>query len=103
MARVLRPGGHVLVLDFSLPAPLLRWFYRPYLHHVLPHIAAFLTGDRGAYEYLGASIESFPRGAEMCALLRDAGFSAFAPLPLSGGIVTIYTGVRIVQPPGDLA
>ena len=103
MARVLHPGGQVLILDFSLPSPPLRWLYRPYLHHVLPHIAAFLTGDRGAYEYLGASIESFPRGAEMCALLREAGFSAAAPLPLSGGIVTIYTGAKIARPPGDAA
>jgi demethylmenaquinone methyltransferase/2-methoxy-6-polyprenyl-1,4-benzoquinol methylase len=94
MARVLRPGGHVLILDFSLPGPPLRWLYRPYLHHILPHIASLLTGDRGAYEYLGDSIESFPRGAEMCALVGEAGFTDSVSEPLSGGIVSIYTGRR---------
>jgi demethylmenaquinone methyltransferase/2-methoxy-6-polyprenyl-1,4-benzoquinol methylase len=99
MARVLRPGGHVLILDFSLPAPPLRWLYRPYLHHILPHIAAFLTGDRGAYEYLGASIESFPRGEEMCALLKETGFTAPVSEPLSGGIVSIYTAAKPARSP----
>ena len=63
MARVLRPGGLLLVMDFSLPefAPL-REFYRLYLHKVLPRFAAAITGNKEAYEYLGSSIESFPRG-----------------------------------------
>ena len=94
MARVLAPGGHVLVLDFSLPRAPLRWIYRPYLHHVLPRVAAWVTGERGAYEYLGESIEKFPRGAEMCALLHAAGFAGAACEPLSGGIVSIYTGTK---------
>ena len=94
MARVLRPGGHLLVLDFSLPSPPLRWLYRPYLHHVLPRLAAWITGDRGAYEYLGDSIEKFPRGAEMGALLRDAGLADAVCEPLSGGIVSIYTAAK---------
>lgn len=94
MARVLVPGGHVLVLDFSLPGAPLRWIYRPYLHHVLPRIAAWVTGQRGAYEYLGESIEKFPRGREMCALLHAAGFAAPQCEPLSCGIVSIYTGSK---------
>ena len=63
MARVLRPGGVLLVMDFSLPefAPL-RKLYRLYLHNVLPRFAAAITGNKEAYEYLGSSIESFPRG-----------------------------------------
>ena len=63
MARVLRPGGVLLVMDFSLPEfPPLRRLYRLYLHHVLPRFAAAITGNKEAYEYLGSSIESFPRG-----------------------------------------
>lgn len=92
MRRVLRTGGHVLVLDFSVPNPPLRWIYRPYLHRVLPAIAGFLTGERGAYQYLGESIERFPCGERMVRLVEEAGFEEAACEPLSGGIVSIYTG-----------
>ena len=92
MRRVLRPGGHVLILDFSVPPAPLRWVYRPYLHHVLPRIAGWLTGERGAYEYLGESIERFPAGAAMCALLEEAGFENPSAERLTGGIVSLYTG-----------
>lgn len=94
MARVLAPGGHLLVLDFSVPPAPLRWVYRPYLRHVLPIIAGLLTGDRGAYDYLGASIEAFPHSEAMCALIREAGLTDAHCEPLTGGIVSLYTAVR---------
>ncbi len=90
--RVLRPGGHLLVLDFSMPEnPLLAALYRPYLHHVLPRIAGCITGNSSAYDYLGESIEAFPRGDAFLELLRACGYHAPAELPLSCGIATIYT------------
>ena len=92
MHRVLKPGGHVLVLDFSVPPVPLRWAYRPYLHHVLPRIAGALTGEKAAYEYLGDSIERFPAGAAMCALMETEGFQNADCEPLTGGIVSLYTG-----------
>jgi demethylmenaquinone methyltransferase/2-methoxy-6-polyprenyl-1,4-benzoquinol methylase len=92
MHRVLKPGGHVLILDFSVPPAPLRWVYRPYLHRVLPWIAGCLTGERGAYEYLGDSIERFPSGAAMCRLLEEAGFASPSAERLTGGIVSLYTG-----------
>ncbi len=91
MHRVLAPGGHLLVLDFSVPPPPLRYLYRPYLRHVLPWLAAFLTGERSAYDYLGDSIEKFPQGDAMCALIRDAGFAEARCTPLTAGIVSLYT------------
>ena len=94
MRRVLRPGGHVLVLDFSIPPPPLRWLYRPYLHHALPRIAALLTGEKSTYEYLDDSIENFPAGDAMCVLLRETGFENPVCEPLSGGIVSLYTAGR---------
>jgi len=94
MRRILHPGGHALILDFSVPLPPLRWVYRPYLHHVLPRVAALLTGKKAAYDYLGASIEQFPQGAAMCVMLEEAGFADPEHQPLSGGIVSLYTATR---------
>jgi demethylmenaquinone methyltransferase/2-methoxy-6-polyprenyl-1,4-benzoquinol methylase len=88
--RVLAPGGHLLILDFSLPDPPLRWVYRPYLHYILPSLAALLTGEAAAYEYLGDSIETFPMGAAMCSLIENCGFQHATSERLSAGIVTVY-------------
>jgi demethylmenaquinone methyltransferase/2-methoxy-6-polyprenyl-1,4-benzoquinol methylase len=94
MARVLEPGGHLLVLDFSLPRGRLRPVYRTYLHRVLPWLARIVTGEKQAYDYLGASIEKFPGGAVMCELMERSGFVEATAEPLSGGIVTIYCAQR---------
>ena len=91
MARVTRAGGKLLILDFSLPTfPGLRWGYRFYLHHVLPRVAGWMTGQRAAYQYLSGTIERFPSGAEMVALLTANGFAKASATPLSGGIASIY-------------
>ncbi len=95
MSRVVRPGGHLLVLDFSLPDGLLRQLYRPYLHHVLPRLAGWLTGEPAAYQYLGDSIEAFPSGAALCKIAENHGWCEVSSKPLSGGIVSIYTGNKL--------
>ncbi len=94
IARVLRPGGHVLVLDFSIPRPPFRALYRFYLHRVLPAFARLLTGDRQAYEYLGASIEKFPTGTAMNGMIGAAGFADANCEPLTGGVVSLHTARR---------
>ena len=94
IARVLRVGGHVLVLDFSIPRPPLRALYRFYLHRVMPAFARLLTGDRRAYEYLGASIEKFPGGTAMNAMIEAAGFADANCEPLTGGVVSLYSARR---------
>jgi demethylmenaquinone methyltransferase/2-methoxy-6-polyprenyl-1,4-benzoquinol methylase len=99
MARVLKPGGHLLILDFSMPRPPLRGLYRAYLHHVLPRLAALLTGRKPAYEYLGGSIEKFPCGGAMTRLIEANGFAGAGCEPLSGGIVSLYTAVRAAAHP----
>jgi demethylmenaquinone methyltransferase/2-methoxy-6-polyprenyl-1,4-benzoquinol methylase len=94
MRRVLRSGGHVLILDFSLPkAAIIRAGYRLYLHRWVPLMGAALTKQRSAYDYLGESIENFPSGSAMTRLIEQSGFVQAAAEPLTGGIVTIYTGV----------
>lgn len=94
MRRVVRAGGHLLILDFSVPRPPLRWFYRPYLHGLLPRLAMLLTRQKRAYEYLADSIEDFPHGEAMRLLLQEAGFVEAKCQPLSGGIVGLYTARR---------
>ena len=94
MRRVLKPGGRLVILDFALPAGWLRAPYRFYLHHVLPRLAGWLTGQRDAYEYLGGSIEAFPSGRAMTGLLETCGFGAATASPLTGGVVAIYEGTR---------
>lgn len=93
MRRVLRPGGHLLVLDFSLPDGILRGPYRWYLHRVLPKLAGWLTRQADAYEYLGGSIEEFPMGEEMTGLIGRCGFTDADAIPLTFGVASIYTGV----------
>jgi len=95
MWRALKPNGHLLVLEFSLPRmPILRAIYRFYLHRCLPLLGSLLTGTKSAYDYLGDSIEEFPDGSAMCELMAANGFSDATAAPLTGGIVTIYTAQK---------
>jgi demethylmenaquinone methyltransferase/2-methoxy-6-polyprenyl-1,4-benzoquinol methylase len=95
MARVLKPHGHLLVLEFSLPRmSILRAVYRFYLHRCLPLLGSFLTKKKSAYDYLGDSIEQFPNGEAMLRLMQANGFKQAAAEPLTVGIVTVYTAQR---------
>lgn len=94
MARVLTPGGHLLVLDFSLPPAPLCAPYRFYLHRILPHLAGLVTREKSAYEYLGASIEAFPSGGAMTKLISECGFVSAKCEALSAGIVSLYTAMK---------
>lgn len=89
--RVLRPGGHLLVLDLGIPEGWAAAPYRFYLHRVLPRLAGCLTGETETYSYLGRSIEQFPRGEAFLSLLHSTGYVAPVALPLFGGIARIYT------------
>ncbi len=92
MRRVLRPGGRLLVLEFSLPHPLIRPLYLFYLRNILPRIGGFLSGDPSAYKYLNTTIESFPYGRDFCALMEEAGLTNVKAHPLTFGIATLYQG-----------
>jgi demethylmenaquinone methyltransferase/2-methoxy-6-polyprenyl-1,4-benzoquinol methylase len=95
MSRVLKPNGHLLVLEFSLPTmPMLRAIYRFYLHRCLPVLGSFLTKTKSAYNYLGDSIEEFPGASAMRELMQANGFTRPRFEPLTGGIVTIYTSQK---------
>ena len=94
LARALRPGGVLLVLEFSSPlgpfAPILGWWAR----NVPPRIGRVLSGDSEAYSYLPASVSTFPDRAEMRRNLTAAGLDQVRARALTGGVVTLYEGVR---------
>jgi demethylmenaquinone methyltransferase/2-methoxy-6-polyprenyl-1,4-benzoquinol methylase len=94
ISRVLRPQGHLLVLDFSIPTGTLRPAYRFYLHRCLPLLATIVTGQKAAYDYLGGSIEKFPSGGEMVELIERNGFTLATAEGLTGGIATIYSAEK---------
>jgi demethylmenaquinone methyltransferase / 2-methoxy-6-polyprenyl-1,4-benzoquinol methylase len=95
MHRVLRPGGRVAVLEFSIPGSVLvRAFYLPYFRHVLPRIGRMVSGHGSAYTYLPASVDSFIPPPVMLDLLRGCGSREVSATPLTFGIVTLYTGVK---------
>jgi demethylmenaquinone methyltransferase/2-methoxy-6-polyprenyl-1,4-benzoquinol methylase len=94
MHRVLNVGGHLVILDFSMPEGLLRIPYGLYLEKVMPAIAGRVTGHRDAYEYLCTSIGEFPSGKAMTGLLGHCGFTETACRPLTCGIVSVYQGTR---------
>lgn len=99
MARVLTSGGHLLVLDFSLPSGPFRQAYRLYLHRCMPWLAAMVTGRKDAYDYLGASIEAFPSGEAMRTLLSANGFEHVSVTSLTGGIASIYLAAKAESRP----
>ncbi len=96
MSRVLERGGHLLVLEFSLPKiSAVRAIYRFYLHRCLPLLGFLLTNKKSAYDYLGNSIEEFPSGPAMIDLIEANGFRRARQQPLSYGIATIYTAQSV--------
>ncbi|MFP4502591.1 MAG: bifunctional demethylmenaquinone methyltransferase/2-methoxy-6-polyprenyl-1,4-benzoquinol methylase UbiE [Candidatus Hydrogenedentota bacterium] len=95
MYRALKPGGRVLILEFSLPRNrLVRWGYLVYFRHVLPRIGGLVSGDAPAYRYLNETVETFPYGEAFCTLLRGAGFREVKALPYTFGIATLYIGEK---------
>jgi demethylmenaquinone methyltransferase / 2-methoxy-6-polyprenyl-1,4-benzoquinol methylase len=95
MARVLRAGGRLAILEFGVPKiPGVRALYLWYFRRVLPLIGRMISGHTGAYSYLPASVGTFPPPAEFVTLLRQAGFAEVRAVPLTFGIVYLYTAVK---------
>jgi len=94
MLRVLRPGGRLIVLEFSQPYFWFRPFYYLYLRGVLPWVARWMTGDRDAYLYLGSSISEFPDRAGLCREIENSGFSQVQAKALTFSIVALHEGVK---------
>jgi demethylmenaquinone methyltransferase/2-methoxy-6-polyprenyl-1,4-benzoquinol methylase len=95
MYRVLRPGGTIVVLEFSRPAAFpLRQLYFFYFRRILPLVGRLVSGSRHAYTYLPETVLKFPEGTEFLRILQDTGFRETAQERLTFGIASVYTGVR---------
>lgn len=91
--RVLRPGGLLVVLEFSQPRAFpVKQLYRFYSRHILPRIGRTVSHDDGAYQYLPDSVAAFPDGEAFLSRLRGAGFTELAWHPLTFGIASLYEG-----------
>jgi demethylmenaquinone methyltransferase/2-methoxy-6-polyprenyl-1,4-benzoquinol methylase len=94
MCRVVRPGGRVVVLEFSRPeGSVFGALYRFYFSRVLPRIGGVVS-KRSAYTYLPESVQSFPSPPAFAEMMRAAGCAAVDYRPLTFGIVTLYVGTR---------
>ncbi|MFD1881702.1 bifunctional demethylmenaquinone methyltransferase/2-methoxy-6-polyprenyl-1,4-benzoquinol methylase UbiE [Paracoccus pacificus] len=94
--RVLRPGGRLMVLEFSqLPVPAMQWAYDRYSFNVIPALGQAVAGDRDSYQYLVESIRRFPDQETFAAMIRDAGFARVAWRNLSMGIAALHSGWKI--------
>ena len=95
MARVVKPGGKVLVLEFGQPRGLWGAMYRLYSRVVMPAVGGLLTGNRAAYQYLPRTAAAFPAGEKFVDLMDQSGvFGSHAAKPLTGGIAWLYVGTR---------
>src|SRR5688572_27394968 len=95
IARVLRPGGTLVILEFSLPrSSTLRNFYLWYFKRVLPLVGRLISKHPSAYNYLPASVEAFPSPEEFSQNLRDAGFGTVRAVPLTFGVVYMFVAVK---------
>jgi demethylmenaquinone methyltransferase/2-methoxy-6-polyprenyl-1,4-benzoquinol methylase len=94
IARVLKAGGEVGILDFGQPTGILGKLYNVYFKRVLPRVGTLISGVRGPYEYLPASVSRFPSTADMLERMQAAGFRKVSWTPYTFGIAGLFRGTR---------
>ncbi|PWT82090.1 MAG: bifunctional demethylmenaquinone methyltransferase/2-methoxy-6-polyprenyl-1,4-benzoquinol methylase UbiE [Blastocatellia bacterium] len=95
ISRVLRPGGRLAILEFAIPAtPMVRAAYLAYFRYVLPQVGQLISHHNAAYRYLPASVAAFASPDEFMKLLRQHRFADIKAIPLTFGIVFLYTARR---------
>ena len=95
MFRVLSPGGKLVILELSVPSNrIIRWCYKLYFLKILPAVGGLISGDRGAYEYLPASVLRFPAPDKFIQMMKSAGFDTVEHTPFTFGICRMYVGKK---------
>jgi demethylmenaquinone methyltransferase/2-methoxy-6-polyprenyl-1,4-benzoquinol methylase len=95
MLRILRPGGKAIILEFSKPKKFpIKQLFGFYSKRLIPFIGKTISKDRRAYEYLPESVEAFPEGEAFEAILKKIGYTDVKSKLVSGGIATIYSGIK---------
>jgi demethylmenaquinone methyltransferase/2-methoxy-6-polyprenyl-1,4-benzoquinol methylase len=95
LQRVLKPGGKLLVLEFSKPVmPLLATLYEKYSFHVIPKLGAWIANDEKSYQYLVESIRMHPDQDTLKTMMEEAGFEAVTYFNLTGGVVALHKGFK---------
>lgn len=95
MCRVLKPGGKLVILELSVPSnPIIRWCYKLYFLNILPMIGGMVSGNRGAYEYLPASVLNFPAPDKFIPMMYESGFLQVRHHSLTLGVCRMYVGIK---------
>ena len=95
MFRVLKTGGKLVVLEFSIPKNrIFRRIFNFYFFHIVPFVGRLVSKDARAYNYLPDSVQSFPHGAKFKDIMEHCGFEVVTVRPLTFGIASIYTGIK---------
>ena len=94
MCRVLKPGGRLMVLEFSKIAPPLAKAYDWYSFNVLPRLGQLVAGDAASYRYLAESIRMHPGQAELKSMMKTSGFGHVDVHNLSAGVVALHVGIK---------
>lgn len=95
MARVIKPGAPVVILEFSKPTGFpVKQLYRFYCKRIMPGVGKRISKDPSAYAYLPESVAAFPEGEDFKTIMKQCGFKNVEAFRLSGGIATIYTGIK---------
>lgn len=95
MRRVLRPGGYMLILEFSHPTAFpMKQLYGFYSHAIIPAVGRLISGSSTAYTYLPQSVDAFPSGKDFLEILDQRGLVLVKQISLTGGIASVYTGEK---------